>query len=82
MSNLDKNEADRLRQSAAGQGDAGSLDEKTASEARALREQIGGRTDARVNWPFIWGTIRILGIYGTWSWWRDKARKFDDINPG
>jgi hypothetical protein len=56
------------------QGDLSTLDEPTRRQANELGKLTGGgRNPPQASWPFIWGTIRILAIYGSWSWWRDKA---------
>lgn len=55
------------------QGDLSTLDPQTSQDAVDLSKKMGSRETraARQNWPFIWGSIRILAIYSDWSWWRD-----------
>jgi hypothetical protein len=53
------------------QGNLNTLDASTESESQDLQRQMGS---APTNWPFIWGTIRILAIYGEWSWWSERTR--------
>lgn len=68
---------DRLREASAQQGDLSSLDKQTAGDSAELGRQTAGASGPgnAKNWPFIWGTIRILAIYGTWSWWKRKGAK-------
>ncbi len=55
------------------QGDLSTLDERTRQEAIALRRQMGADELQRVGF-FIWGSIRILAVYGKWSFWRTPKR--------
>jgi hypothetical protein len=55
------------------QGDLSTLDERTREEAIALRRQMGAEDIQRVGF-FIWGSIRILAVYGKWSFIRAPKR--------
>jgi hypothetical protein len=55
------------------QGDLSTLDERTREEAIALRRQMGAE-DIQPEGFFVWGSIRILAVYGKWSFWRAPKR--------
>jgi hypothetical protein len=57
------------------QGDLSTLDERTDQDAIALRRQMSGAEDVQDAAPLIWGSIRVLAVYGKWSWWRKTKPK-------
>jgi hypothetical protein len=57
------------------QGDISTLDEDTRQEAVVLRKRMGGAEQPQRTGFFIWGSIRILAVYGKWSWWRKPKRQ-------
>ncbi len=58
-----------------GQGDISNLDGNVEQHARELRRQITGVATPPQSLPFVWGSIRIISVYGSWSWWRNPKRK-------
>jgi hypothetical protein len=56
------------------QGDLSTLDDVTDQEATALRQQMSGIEGPHAL-PFIWGSVRVLSVYGKWSFWRSPKRK-------
>jgi len=55
------------------QGGFSGIDQKVKTELAEFGNLVvtNGRQKGL---PFIWGSIRILAIYGKWSWWRDPPR--------
>ena len=57
-----------------GQADISCLVSKAERHVRELRRQISGVATPPQSLPYIWGSIRILSVYGTWSWWKNPKR--------
>jgi hypothetical protein len=57
------------------QGGFSGIDQEVKAELAKLEALVVTNGRAMMGLPFIWGSIRILAIYGRWSWWRTPTPK-------